>query len=77
MKNCECGCGHESASDFMPGHDQRLRVALEKRIGGLLQLRELVDATEGYVTGAESELTFLQTARRLVFSAHVRTERDT
>jgi hypothetical protein len=66
VKSCECGCGQESGSDFAPGHDQRLRVALEKRVGGLLQLRALVESTESYVAGDLSEAAHLQAVRRLL-----------
>jgi hypothetical protein len=32
--------------NFSPGHDQRLRTVLEKRIGGLSALRILVESAE-------------------------------
>jgi hypothetical protein len=50
---CECGCGEENSAGgtFRPGHDQRLRAALESRVGGLLALRVLVDAAEAYANG--------------------------
>lgn len=44
---CECGCGEIPArGSFAPGHDQRLRASLEKRIGGLIALRSLVESAE-------------------------------
>lgn len=44
---CECGCGTAvRGSDFVPGHDQKLRIQLEKRVGGLLALRDLIDSLE-------------------------------
>lgn len=50
---CECGCGEETSAGgtFRPGHDQRLRAAIESRVGGLLSLRALVDAAEAYANG--------------------------
>lgn len=46
-KTCECGCGElTKGGNFLPGHDQRLRISLEKRAGGLLALRDLVDSVE-------------------------------
>jgi hypothetical protein len=48
---CECGCGEATESDFRPGHDQKLRAALEARVGGLLALRELVDLGEALAHG--------------------------
>jgi hypothetical protein len=57
---CECGCGEASPGGvFRPGHDQKLRVVLESRVGGLLALRSLVDAVESYALGRSTgeELT--------------------
>jgi len=51
MALCECGCGQESAREFQPGHDQKLRIALESRVGGVLAMRALVEATEAYAAG--------------------------
>lgn len=49
---CACGCGGEPAGgNFMPGHDQRLRADLERRIGGLIPLRMLVEAAEHFAEG--------------------------
>jgi len=63
MNSCECGCGQESNREFLPGHDQKLRVALEARAGGLLSLRSLVSEAEAYATGASPEAQFLQQVR--------------
>jgi hypothetical protein len=47
MKWCECGCGEKTkGGEFLPGHDQRLRVEVERVAGGLLKLRELVEAAK-------------------------------
>jgi len=57
---CECGCGEASSGGaFKQGHDQKLRVVLEPRAGGLLALRELVDVAEAYAQGQSTteELT--------------------
>lgn len=44
---CECGCGESpTRGNFSPGHDQRLRTSLEKRVGGLSALRILVESSE-------------------------------
>jgi hypothetical protein len=49
---CQCGCGEEAGSrDFLPGHDQKLRIMLERRVGGLLELRSLMDVAEAYARG--------------------------
>jgi hypothetical protein len=53
MSKCECRyCDLETQGGlFAPGHDQKLRIALEARVGGLLRLRVLIDAMEAYVAG--------------------------
>lgn len=44
---CECGCGETpTRGTFSPGHDQRLRTSLEKRVGGLSALRILIESAE-------------------------------
>jgi hypothetical protein len=52
MKDCKCGCGKEtnSKSGFVSGHDQTLRTDLERRVGGIDALRELV---EGHLRAIE------------------------
>jgi len=60
---CECGCGQDSTREFLPGHDQKLRVALESRVGGLLSLREFIVQAENYASGAISEAQLLQHVR--------------
>lgn len=45
MKDCLCGCG-ETVGDnqeFKQGHDQKLRIKIEKAVGGLAKLKELVE----------------------------------
>jgi len=49
---CACGCGEKPVGGhFLPGHDQRLRADLERRVGGLIALRMLVEAAEYFVAG--------------------------
>ena len=46
---CECGCGGQTRGGaFLPGHDQRLRAGLEAKVGGIMNLRDLVDISESY-----------------------------
>lgn len=50
---CACGCGGKPVEGkFLPGHDQRLRADLERRVGGLIQLRVLVEAAEYFADGS-------------------------
>ncbi len=50
---CACGCGEKPAGgNFLPGHDQRLRADLERRIGGLIPLRMLVETAEYFAEGS-------------------------
>lgn len=49
---CECGCGAEvRGTEFLPGHDQKLRIQIERRVGGLLALRDIVHRLEGHANG--------------------------
>jgi hypothetical protein len=49
---CACGCGKSpEGGTFLPGHDQKLRAALEARVGGVLSMRTLVAAAESYAKG--------------------------
>ena len=54
-RSCTCGCGETTQRDFAPGHDQRLRTALERVCGGVLELRKLVEDKYG-VEAVEREL---------------------
>lgn len=46
---CACGCNEttKGSGDFLPGHDQRLRTAIERHVGGVLALRCLVEKVTG------------------------------
>jgi hypothetical protein len=47
-----CDCGEDTAGgNFKPGHDQRLRSQLEQKVGGLLNLKELVNSSFSYSNG--------------------------
>lgn len=63
MSLCECGCGQESVREFLPGHDQKLRTAIESKVGGVLALRSLVAGAESYASGSVTEAQFLQAVR--------------
>ena len=44
MTKCICGCGEETKGGrFRPGHDQKLRAAIEDAAGGLEQLRVIIE----------------------------------
>ncbi len=52
MGGCECGCGKATrGGDFLPGLDQELRVEIERRSGGLMGLKNLVETAESYAQG--------------------------
>lgn len=65
MSQCKCGCGQESTREFLAGHDQKLRTALERRVGGLLSLRGLIDLAESHANGEVSEQELSQSVRDL------------
>jgi hypothetical protein len=58
-KECLCGCGETPPrGDIVAGHEDRLRMAIEERTGGLANLWQIVGAVEQYVEGeiVETEL---------------------
>ncbi len=45
---CRCGCGEMTKGGwYIPGHDQKLRTAIENKVGGLEQLKRLVEQQLG------------------------------
>ena len=48
MKPCLCGCGRPALKKYLPGHDQKLRIAIETELGGLERLREIAEAIVGH-----------------------------
>ena len=68
MNKCKCGdCNELTNGDYAPGHDQKLRSALEQKVGGLLFLKQLLASCEEYAAGKASESDVLRTIRQ-VFS---------
>jgi len=54
-RTCSCGCGKTTSGGiYLPGHDQRLRGQIEKRVGGLAKLDQIVTAVEVFVAGGSS-----------------------
>lgn len=46
---CECGCGEPAENSlFLPGHDQKLRSAMEAAVGGLLALKKIAEHHVGH-----------------------------
>ncbi len=78
MAKCECGCGEDAnRAQFLPGHDQRLRTALEAEVGGLLPLRTLIRAAHSYFDGSLNDQTFTQTVRAILSGTYVRQSVET
>lgn len=76
MSACKCGCGGESeATNFIPGHDQKLRIKLEERVGGILNLKELVDYAEEYAKGNLSQENLGMAVRKLLYLKQVDTQK--
>lgn len=61
----ECGENVSDGRDFCPGHDQRLRIAIEKKVGGLLKLDDLVDVAEKYYRGEIESQQFTKRVRQI------------
>lgn len=70
MGSCLCGCGTETATAFAPGHDQKLRVALEQRVGGLGALKALVEAVEQYMLGETGSSDLTKEVRHIFAQKH-------
>ena len=68
MPICACGCGGETQGRFCPGHDQRLRAKLEKKVGegGLLNLEALVEVACDYANGRTSLESLGQRVRSII-----------
>lgn len=60
-KPCACGCGGMAKTgEYMPGHDQKLRSAIEREVGGLANLRSIVEQHIGHTissTGKREHIT--------------------
>lgn len=64
---CQCGCGAiVLTASFQPRHDQKLRADLERRVGGIFGVRELVEAAEQFYRG-ESNLEALGKTIEAIF----------
>jgi len=64
---CECGCGKPTViGAFRPGHDQKLRTDIERRVGGLLALRSLIEVAEDFVAGKIAEDTLTRQLRAIL-----------
>lgn len=61
---CECGCGGAVSGDFLSGHDQKLRIALEGRVGGLLSLRDLLEILQRHAEGESTQEELGKAVRR-------------
>ena len=48
MYECLCGCGEIGPGKYRPGHDQSLRTAIEKELGGLERLRAIAEDIVGH-----------------------------
>jgi hypothetical protein len=71
MQLCECGCSEQTVSgSFRPGHDQKLRTALEHRVGGLIALRSLVEAAEEFTSGSLSQESYTNRVRAIIREAN-------
>ena len=66
MPLCQCRCGKGTkGGTFLPGHDAKLRAAIEKKVGGLLALDQLVDAAREVAEGRKAVDEFVTVARRV------------
>ena len=53
---CLCGCkGISIKGCYLPGHDQKLRMQLEARVGGLEALKDIIESLERCLAGDISQ----------------------
>lgn len=51
-----CGCkGIPIKGRYFPGHDQKLRMQLEARVGGLEALKDIIESLERCLAGDISQ----------------------
>ena len=46
-----CGCGCEATTkggEFLPGHDSKLYAAIIEEVGGVMELRRIVEKSLGH-----------------------------
>lgn len=67
-KACECNNCDETSGfgDFAPGHDQKLRTALEAKVGGILKHRDIINAVLAHVRGETTAEQLGTTVRSIV-----------
>jgi hypothetical protein len=66
MGDRKCGCGNPvNGTNFLPGHDQKLRTMLVNEVGGLFALQELVQSAKKYSCGEKDPEEFLDLIRRI------------
>jgi hypothetical protein len=65
---CLCGCKQPATRDFLPGHDQRLRVQLEQQVGGILNLSRLITLNRAALHGEIDPWAFQAQLRRIFTS---------
>jgi hypothetical protein len=64
MPECACGCGEITAGGtYRPGHDAKLRAAIEESVGGLLAMDELIRDVRRH---ADGELTAEQLSQSVL-----------
>lgn len=52
----------------MPGHDAKLRASIEKSVGDLLNLKEIIEAAIQFTEGKLSDEEYLRITKKLLAS---------
>lgn len=69
MPICACGCKDSTrGGKFLPGHDSKLRATIEESVGGLLNLKEIIEAAIQFTEGKLSDEEYLWITRKLLAS---------
>ena len=64
---CACGCGQSTkGGTFLPGHDAKLRAAIEESVGGLLALEGFLEAARQFVAGRLSAEEYQRRTKEII-----------
>lgn len=69
MQICACGCGGPPIhGKYLPVHDRKLRKIIEEKVGGLLNLKALLQLSENFANNEIGPEIFRKRAKEIFFS---------
>jgi hypothetical protein len=71
MPICASGCGGSPIhGKYLPVHDGKLRKIIEEKVGGLLNLKALVQLSENFANNEIGPEIFRKKAKEIFFSSN-------